>query len=190
MMAQYSARRKFIKPNDLIQPYFTAYRESWHQLSRDRFHALDKDEFVFISGQVETNQWAAGVSQRKDSVFTLKGELGYDELDIDPRLFENKVPNKDCDARTGPGRRYMRYDLGENSFYNPMQDQSIFLNFYKARPRLFGPAKIVATSEPQSPDGNRDDPNTKTSVSIRALIVSHIAELKTRSGHIVRRPRP
>ena len=188
MMTQYSARRNYIKPNDLIQPYFAAYRESWHQLSRDRFHALDKDEFVFVSGHVETYQWAAGVCQRKGSVFTLKGELGYDELDINPRLFENKAPNKDCDARTGPGRRYMRYDLGEDSFYNPIQDQSIFLNFYKARPRLFGPAKIVATSEPRSLNGN--GPNTKPGVSILVLIVSHIIKLKTHSGHILHRPCP
>ena len=160
MITQYPARRKYLKPNDLIAPYFATYRESWHQLSRDRFHALDKDDFIFVSGQVETNQWAIGVCQRKDSVFTLKGEIGTDDPDHCPRMFENKVPNKDCNARAGPGRRYMRYELGLDSVYNPIQDQSIFLNFYKARPRLFAPAKIVATAGPPSVSGNdRSGPN-------------------------------
>lgn len=173
MMSQYRARRRYIKPNDLIHPYFATYRESWHQLSRDRFHALDKDEFIFVSGQVETNQWAIGVCQRKDSLFTLRGVIGPGEIGHRPRIFENKVPNKDCDARTGPGRRYMRYELGEDSVFNPIQDQSIFLNFYKARPRLFSPAKIVATSGPHSLPDNHNQNNRPNVSSVLMWFVAY-----------------
>lgn len=149
MISQYPARKKYIKPNDLIQPYFIAYRDSWHALSRERFHAIDKDDFIFISGQIETYQWAIGVCQQKDSIFTIKGE-------VNSYIFDHEASNDDCEARSGPRRRYMRYDLGEDSMVNPIQDQSIFLNFYKARPRIFGPPKIVASSEPGSPPDNND----------------------------------
>ena len=145
MMAQYPARRKYIKPNDLIQPYFISSRDSWHLLSRERYHIIDKDDFIFISGQVETNQWAIGVCQQKDSLFTLNGEIGRRSF-----MFDNEPPNDDCEARAGPDRRYMRHELGETSMSNPLQDQSIFLNFYKARPRLFSPPKMIATSGPRS----------------------------------------
>lgn len=150
MVSQYSARRKYIKPNDLIQPYFISSRDSWYHLSRERFHIIDKDDFIFVSGQVETGQWVIGVSQQKDSVFTLKGEIGHRAL-----MFDNDPPNKDCDARAGPERRHMRFDLGDDSETNPMQDQSIFLNFYKSRLRLFTPTKIVANSGPHSPPEDR-----------------------------------
>lgn len=45
--------------------------------------------------------------------------------------------------------------------YNPFQDQSMFLNFYKARTRIIGRAKITAMSEPPSFSGKQDrDVNT------------------------------
>ena len=166
MVSQYSARRRYIKPNDLIQPYFITSRESWYQLSRERYHIIDKDDFIFISGQVETNQWAIGVSQQKDSLFTLDGQIGHRSLVLD-----NEPPNKDCDARAGPERRDMRFDLGEDSTWNPMQDQSIFLNFYKSRPRLFSPTKIVATSEPHSRTDDRSGGGSSSNVSIMILLL-------------------
>ena len=169
MVSQYSAKRKYIKPSDIIQPYFISHRESWHQLSRKRFHIIDKDDFIFVSGMVETNQWAIGVSQRKDSVFTLLGEIGHKTV-----MFDNDPPNKDCDARAGPDRRHMRYKLGQGSAFNPMQDQSIFLNFYKSRLRLFTPTRIVATAEPHSPQEDQSKgggriPNVGVTISLLSV---------------------
>ena len=147
------------------------YRESWHQLSRKRYHIIDKDDFIFVSGQVETNQWAIGVCQQKDSVFTLKGEIGRRSI-----MFDNDLPNKDCDARTGPERRHMRYELGDDSEWNPMQDQSIFLNFYKSRLRLFTPTRIVATAGPHSPSGDQSKgsgriPNVSATILLLSVIL-------------------
>ena len=153
MTTQYPARRKYIRHNTLVPSYFLSYRDSWYQLSRERFHAIDKDDFIFISGQIETNQWAIGVSQQKDSVFTLRG-------DINSYIFGNEAPNDNCEGRAGPRRRYMRYELGEDSMVNPIQDQSVFLNFYKARPRLFAAPKIVASSGSSSFTGDRDRDRT------------------------------
>ena len=82
------------------------------------------------------------------NVHTIKGE-------VNSYIFDHEASNDDCEARSGPRRRYMRYELGEDSMVNPIQDQSIFLNFYKSRLRLFTPTKIVANSGPHSPPEDR-----------------------------------
>ncbi|KAK7686508.1 hypothetical protein QCA50_010106 [Cerrena zonata] len=175
MMSQYPGRRRYIKPtNDLVHPYIISHRENWHKLSAEQFHILHKDDFIFISGQVETNQWAIGVSQQKDSVFTLRGKIGDR-----PARFSNPLPNNDCEARAGPGRLYMRYALGEDSMINPIQDQSIFLNFLKARTRLFAPAKIFATAGPHPLPDNHDRNNTPNMTSFIDPALQYILEATT-----------
>lgn len=165
-MTQFPGKRRYIKPNDLIHPYIITHRESWFQLSCQRFHKLNRDDFIFVSGQVETRQWALGIAQRKESVFTLVGELS-DKAE----RFDNEFPNNDCDARSGPERPKMREKLGKTMMTNPLQDQSIFLNFYKARSRLVGPAKISAMSGPHSLPGNHDQSGS-TSVSTSSMTAS------------------
>lgn len=151
LMSQYPARRRHFVPNDLIHPYIITHRESWFQLACQQFHKLRRDDFVFISGQVETRQWAVGISQRPDTLFTLVGKIGDEAV-----RFVNRIPNDDSDARAGPDRPEMREHIGKKMRYNPLQDQSIFLNFFKARTRLIGAPKIVAMSEPPSSYEDQD----------------------------------
>lgn len=164
LVTQFPAIRRYLLPiaNKLIHPYFIAHRESWFLFSRKMGRNAYRDDFVFISGQVETKQWAVGVSQRKNSVFTLEGAIGPDE-----QQFDISLPNDDCYARSGPERRFMRDKVGENELTNPFTDQSIFLNFYKARSRIIGPLKISATSGPHSfqDDHNRKTPKSNVSAT-------------------------
>ncbi|KAK7690499.1 hypothetical protein QCA50_005597 [Cerrena zonata] len=172
LMAQFPARRRYIKPNDLIHPYIIAYRESWFTLSWQKHHRLHRDDFIFVSGQVETRAWALGISQRKESVFTLEGELTEKAV-----RFENEFPNDDCDARAGPDRPEIRDNLGKMMRYNPFQDQSIFLNFFKARTRLIGPAKISAMSGPPSFSENQDHDVNTSMTSIIDPALEYILEV-------------
>lgn len=164
MMTQFPGRRRYIKPNDLIHPYIITHRENWFLLSCQRYHRLNRDDFIFVSGQVETRQWALGIAQKMESVFVLVGDFAEKA----PR-FDNEFPNDDCDARSGPERPKMREKLGQMMSTNPLQDQSIFLNFYKARTRLIGPAKISGMSEPNSPPRNHDE-DEKINVSVTIVL--------------------
>lgn len=164
LMSQSPARRRYIKPNDSIHSYIIAHRENWFQLSCQRYHKLNRDDFIFISGQVETRQWALGIAQKKDSVFTLVGELTEEAV-----RFENEFPNEECDARSGPVLPDIRDGVGETMNYNPFQDQSIFLNFYKARTRLIGHPKISAMSQPDSPSRHWDQ---EVNENVRTFVIS------------------
>lgn len=166
LMTQYPARRKYLLPYERIHPYIIAHRESWFQLSCQRYHKLNRDDFIFVSGQVETRAWALGICQRKESVFKLQGEISDAAV-----RFKNPLPNPDCDTRAGPDRPEIRDGVGETMRYNPFQDQSIFLNFYKARTRLIGHAKISAMSQPRSPPDHHDR-DVNRNVCILSLRVS------------------
>lgn len=174
LMSQYTAQRRYFVPNDLIHPYIIAHRENWFQLSVQGYHILHRDDFIFISGQVQTRAWALGICQRKDSVFKLVGEIADNAVRF---RCEKEYRNNDCDARAGPERRVIRDKVGETMCCNPFPDQSIFLNFYKARTRLIGPAKISATSEPHSPSGDQDHDtysNARTSSLFLVVKIWHI----------------
>ncbi|KAK7690498.1 hypothetical protein QCA50_005596 [Cerrena zonata] len=172
LMVQSPAQRRYFIPNDLIHPYIITHRENWLRLSVEQYHILHKDDFIFVSGQVQTRAWALGISQQKESVFKLIGEISDTAV-----RFQNPFPNRDCDARAGPDRPEIRDKVGENMRYNPFSDQSIFLNFYKARTRLIGPTKISATSKPYSPSGSEDRDTHRSMTSMIDPALRYILEV-------------
>ncbi|CAL1712640.1 unnamed protein product [Somion occarium] len=139
--------------NDLMHNYMIAHREGWFRLAVKCHHVLHRDDFVMITGVVKTQQWAVGLSRKKDTQVTVLGTACDDPTE----LLIVRPTEPSCIVRVGPRIGFYRFPTLNSIMANTVADQALFLNFLKARSRAFMPDKVEATAGPHTlPDGPDD----------------------------------
>lgn len=157
LVSQTTAGRKHIMANDAMPEYMLRNRDNWHRLAQGMRHAVHKDEIVMISGWVKTRSWVLGLGQKRGTTMIVNG-VAADNANEGLR-----VDSTDPSSVTRRGPAQFRLQSGQ---INPLRDQCIFLNYYKAKSRIFAPPKLEANAGPHNlPDSNEDPDNERFDVT-------------------------
>lgn len=138
--------------NDVMRQYMYQNHDAWYRFAKNTLGlAIKQEEILFVRGLLQTSDWAGIAAFLQEG---RAGTLTFDTGAVAP--FSVSFSAALLREVTAP----IQWRIGPNNSGRVKKDQTVFLQFYKMKKRMFGGPRVVkAAAEPRgtTPTPDNDD---------------------------------
>ena len=157
VLGDYGTLSEVVK-NNRFGPYMAKHYRSWYRFALSKGVSIKEHDIVLVSSWIKTSQWAlaAFADQQRSHELSFNANAGpFGAAKFAIRFGMNNEAS--VTQRRGPRRRSISNQGGQSNSGENVQDQCLFLRYYKLKKRFLLRDKIVTTVKARDALGSPED---------------------------------